>query len=119
VRFTSFFKKLEVWKNKKHLAGTKFRVDDDLSTEDRKARRELIPYLKDAKKWGHRAFLRKQALIVNGRSYGLNYLKENIRLVDVDSPGNMHHTARQQGGVAAVAEGGNDQHGGERELTVW
>jgi hypothetical protein len=97
VRFTLFFKKLEVWRNKKNLAGTKFRVDEDLSTEERKARRELLQYLKDAKKWGHKAFLREQALILNGRSYGLNYLKENIHLVDVDNPGNMHHTARQQG----------------------
>jgi hypothetical protein len=49
VRFTSFSKKLEVLRNKKNLAGTKIRVDEDLSVEDRRIRSELIPYLKDAK----------------------------------------------------------------------
>jgi hypothetical protein len=73
VKFTTFLKKLEVWRNKKNLARTKIRVDDDLSTEGRKIRRELIPYLKNAKKWGHKAFLRKHALIVNGQAYDLNY----------------------------------------------
>jgi hypothetical protein len=34
VRFTSFSKKLEVVRNKKNLAGTKIRVDEDLSVED-------------------------------------------------------------------------------------
>jgi hypothetical protein len=85
VKFTTFFKKLDVWRNKKNLAGTNIRVDEDLSTESRKIRRELIPYLKDAKKWGHRAFLRKHALIINGRAYDLNYLKENVKLEDVTS----------------------------------
>jgi hypothetical protein len=82
VRFLSFTKKLEVLKNKRNLAGSKIRVDDDLSTEDRKVRKELIPYLRDAKKRGHKAFLRKGTLIVNGKSYDVNYLKENIQLGD-------------------------------------
>jgi hypothetical protein len=69
IKFTTFFKKLEVWRNKRNLTGTKIRVDEDLSMEDRKIRRELIPYLKDGKMWGHKAFLRKHALIANGRTY--------------------------------------------------
>jgi hypothetical protein len=80
VKFTTFFKKLEILKNKKNLAGTKITVDEDLSAETRKIRRALIPYLKDAKKWGHRAFMRKNALIINGRAYNLSYLKENVKL---------------------------------------
>jgi hypothetical protein len=55
IKFTTFFKKLEVWKNKRNLIGSKIRVDEDVSTEDKKIRRELVPYLKDAKKWGHKA----------------------------------------------------------------
>jgi hypothetical protein len=82
VKFTSFSKKLEVLKNKRNLAGSKVRVDEDLSMEDRKARKELVPYVKDAKKWGHIAFLRKDVLIVKGRTYDLSYLKENIQLGD-------------------------------------
>jgi hypothetical protein len=90
IKFT-VFKKLEVWKNKRNLIGSKIRVDENLSVEDRKVRKELIPFLKDAKKWGHKAFLRKHALIVHGRTYDLSYLKENIQLEDVisqrDNPG--------------------------------
>jgi hypothetical protein len=51
IKFTTFFKKLEVWKNKKNLVGSKIRVDEDLSVEDRKVRKALIPYLKDTKKF--------------------------------------------------------------------
>jgi hypothetical protein len=54
-------------KNKRNLAGSKIRVDDDLSTEGREVRKELIPYLKDAKRRGHKAFLRKGTLIVIGK----------------------------------------------------
>jgi hypothetical protein len=43
----------------RNLTGTKIRVDEGLSMEDRKIRRKLIPYLKDTKKWGHKAFLKK------------------------------------------------------------
>jgi hypothetical protein len=117
VKFTTFFKKLEVWRNKKNLAGTKIRMDDDLSLEDRRTRKELIPYLKDARKRGHKAFLRKQVLLVNGKVYGLNFLKENIQLREVDGLGNM-----QRRGIAAEPverEEGNDQHGGGNELADW
>jgi hypothetical protein len=101
IKFMTFFKKLEVWRNKRNLTGTKIRVDEDLSMEGRKMR-ELIPYLKDAKKWGHKAFLRKHALMVNGRTYELDYLKENIQLEDAisrpDNPGNMQGVILQQRG---------------------
>jgi hypothetical protein len=122
IKFTTFFKKLEVWRNKKNLAGTKSRVDEDLSMEDRKMR-ELIPYLKDAKKWGHKAFLKKHALMVNGRTSELNYLKENIQLEDAitepDSPGNLQATILQQRGSAATRGEVNGQRRGESTPAVW
>jgi hypothetical protein len=52
----------------------------------------LFPYLKDAKRRGHRAFLKKDKFIVNGRAYGLEYLLGNIQLEtgtgDLDTPAN-------------------------------
>jgi hypothetical protein len=45
-------------KNKRNLANSKVRVDEDISI-DRRIRKKLVPYLKDTKKWGHKAFLRK------------------------------------------------------------
>jgi hypothetical protein len=93
INFT-IIKKLEVWKNKRNLIGSKIRVDEDLSMEEKKIRRELLLYLKDTKKWGHKAFLRKHALIVNGRTYDLNYLKENIQLKTRSASGTPLETFR-------------------------
>jgi hypothetical protein len=104
IKFTTFFKKLEVWKNKRNLIASKIRVDEDLSLEDRKTRKELIPYLKDAKMWGHKAFLRKHAVTVNGWAYDLSYLKENVQLEDAISQQDIHEkiedtTLQQVGNV--------------------
>lgn len=65
VILTSFLKKLEVLKNTRNLTGFEVKVDEDLSIEGRRMRKELIPCLKDRKMWGHKAFLRKDTLIVN------------------------------------------------------
>jgi hypothetical protein len=47
--------------------------------ETRSIRRELIPYLKDARRQGNIAFLRKDKLVVNRKIYELEYLK-NFRM---------------------------------------
>jgi hypothetical protein len=44
--------------NTKILAGSRFRVDNDYSFEVWNMRCELVPYLRDAKSRGHRAFIR-------------------------------------------------------------
>jgi hypothetical protein len=80
MKLTSFSMKLEVFKKTKNLAGSTFRVDEDFAWETRKIRKRLIPYLKDAKRRGHRAFLKKDKLIVNGQAYDLEYLLGNIQL---------------------------------------
>jgi hypothetical protein len=51
-RLTSFAMKLEVLKNTRLLVDSKIRIDEDFSLETRKVRRELIPYLREAKKVG-------------------------------------------------------------------
>jgi hypothetical protein len=116
VKFISFTKKLEVLGNKKNLAGSKIRVEEDLSMENRKVRKELIPYLKDAKRRGHKAFLRKGSLIVDGSAYGLSYLKGNIQLGDLnvdrqmDNPaGPQEDTSQHQTGNRAILESDTSQ----------
>jgi hypothetical protein len=54
-----------VLKNTKLLVDSKIRIDEDFWPETRKVRRELISYLREAKKRRHRAFL-KDKLKVNG-----------------------------------------------------
>jgi hypothetical protein len=43
-------------------------------------RRELIPYLKDAKRQGSIAFLRKDKLVVSRKFYELDFLKKNFHM---------------------------------------
>jgi hypothetical protein len=50
ITFTSFSKKPEVLKNTRNLVGSKNKVDEDVSTETRRIRKKLIPYLKYKKK---------------------------------------------------------------------
>jgi hypothetical protein len=92
TKLTSFSMKLEMLKKTKNLAGSKFRVDEDFAWETRKIRKGLIPYLKDAKRRRHRAFLKKDKLIVNGQAYDLEYLLGNIQLETgtggLDTPAN-------------------------------
>jgi hypothetical protein len=95
-----------VLKNKRNLAGSKVRVDEDFSIEHRKARKDLVPYLKDAKKWGQKAFLRNDALVENGRTYDFSYLKENIQLEDesrqLDNPVRAQDMTQQSAGNTEI-----------------
>jgi hypothetical protein len=71
---------LEVQRNTKKLASLQIREDEDLSLETRNTRQGLIPFLNDAKESGLRAFLRKDKLVVEGRTtYDLNYVAKNIQ----------------------------------------
>jgi hypothetical protein len=56
VRFTSHSEKIEVLKGTKNLGGTNI-IEQDCSMDTRRIRKELIPYLKDAKRQGKLAFL--------------------------------------------------------------
>jgi hypothetical protein len=67
VRLTSYSKKCEILLNTRILAGSGIRIDQDYSAEIRKVRKELIPYMIDARGRGHKAFLRGKKLLVNGR----------------------------------------------------
>jgi hypothetical protein len=56
----------------------------------REIRRKLVPYLKDARKRGHRAFFKKDKLMVTSRLYGVEEVEERIKLStgngNVDNP---------------------------------
>jgi hypothetical protein len=90
VKFITIFKKLEVLKNTNKLAGSRIRVEQNYAREVREIRRELIPYLKDARSRGHKAIMKKNKLIVNGTIYSLEELKEEtepvMRSGSVDNP---------------------------------
>jgi hypothetical protein len=58
IKFTSFLK-LPTLIYERNLASSNVRVGKDLSIEARRIRTKLVLYLKDAKKGGHKTFLRK------------------------------------------------------------
>jgi hypothetical protein len=60
VKYTSFAVKLDALRNTKNLAELRIQVGDDFPLETRRIRKNLVPYLKDAKKYGLRAFLKKK-----------------------------------------------------------
>jgi hypothetical protein len=121
IKFTSFSRKLEVFKNKRNLAGSKVRVDEDVSIKDSKTRKGLVYYLKDAKKWGHEAFLRKDVFIVNRRTYDLSYLRENIQLEAVtrqlDNPVRAQDMAQQRAGNSENRESNSTRQSEHRAMT--
>jgi GTP-binding protein EngB required for normal cell division len=80
VKFTPFAIKLKVLKNTKLLVDSKIRIYEDFSPETKKVRREMIPYLREVKKRGHRAFLKKDKLKVSGVTYDIDYLRRNVQL---------------------------------------
>jgi hypothetical protein len=57
------------------------RVEHDYSREEREIRRELIPYIKDARSMGHKIFMRNNKLVVNGRTYSVGEPEEKLKLV--------------------------------------
>jgi hypothetical protein len=62
------------------LAGTKIRIEHDYSRQVREIRRGLVPYLTEARKRGHGAFMKKDKLVVNGKLYSLEEVEERIKL---------------------------------------
>jgi hypothetical protein len=70
--------KLKVLKNTKILANSKIRIGEDFSPDRRKVRRELIPYLREAKKKRAQGILEGQA---GGEwCYDIDYLRRNVQL---------------------------------------
>jgi hypothetical protein len=122
VRFTTFKKKSEILENMKKLAASKIRIEQDYTWETRQIRRDLIPYLKEARNKGHRVVIKIDKLIVNARPYELKYLKENIKLNSKDkimvTSGNGscdRQDMNQQFSEASRLDHQTSQHAAKRE----
>jgi hypothetical protein len=106
----------------KKLAGSKIRINQDYTWETRQIRRDLIPYLKEARNKEHRAVIKTDKLIVNGWPCELQYLKENIKLTSEDktmvTPGNRSRDRQdmnQQFSGVSRLDHQTRQHAAERE----
>lgn len=77
VKFTLLKKKLEVLSKRKKLKDTDYYINEDLSVEDKKRRKELLPIIKQMRDED------KYAIIKHGEIYTKD---ENQKIVKVDLP---------------------------------
>ena len=73
IAFFSRFKQKEkvLWERRK-LKDTGVAVSEDFTLRVREKRRQLLPFLKDAKRDNKRAFLRHDFLVIEGKSFAYN-----------------------------------------------
>ncbi|KAK9506345.1 hypothetical protein O3M35_008300 [Rhynocoris fuscipes] len=75
TRVTCLWRKYEVLEANKLLKEHHLSVTDDYSVEARNIRRNLIPYLSEARRTNHKAFLRKDKMLVDGKLYSLEEVR--------------------------------------------
>lgn len=69
LKLTTRGKKMEILKNTNRLKGTDIWVDEDYTREIQEKRRQLLVPLKEARKKGHRAYLRHDRLVIDEGIY--------------------------------------------------
>jgi hypothetical protein len=76
------------------LTPKKISIAEDFSIKIRETRKQLIPYMIDAKSKGNIAYLRKDKLVVNRKIFDWAFVKENhtLQLNDrrLDTPTTNH-----------------------------
>lgn len=80
LKLTTGDKKIEILKNSKALKGTNIWIDEDYTKETQQERQQLITPLKEARRKGHRAYLRHNKLVVNDEVYEM----KNSELIRID-----------------------------------
>lgn len=76
VEFLSFLSKSEVTNNRYKLKGSRIFINDDLCKEDRNDLKLLRRHLNLAKADGHKAYIRKNYLVVDDEKFSIDQLKK-------------------------------------------
>ena len=84
--------RLHTRQQKKKLKGTYYRIDEDFNFDTRQARKQLLPYMQDARIKGHRASLRRDKLMVDGKIFDLDFCTTNFTLRQNEK--RHHHRTR-------------------------
>ena len=104
IKFTSKLTRDSVLERSKLLKGTGIYLEKDYEKPVREIRKQLIPFMKEARVKVRHAVLRGVKLIVEGRELDLNFCKRKLgdhRREDlVDQPG------REMGEMSTLAEAG-------------
>lgn len=86
VKFNSKATRDFILDNRRKLKNTHFRIEEDFNYDTRQARRNLLPYMQDARSKGHKASLRQNKLLLDGRILDLEYCMANFHLQNHDKP---------------------------------
>lgn len=81
IRFVSTWRKYELLGCRKQLKALRVSVSDDLPPKIRRKRKELIPYLVEARQQNLQAYLRGDKLVVQGTVYTLEQLRKREAFV--------------------------------------
>lgn len=65
----------DIMRSKHKLQGSDIRIAEDLSDEYREARKKLAPFSLKEKNKGNKVFMRRDTLVINGKSWTLNELQ--------------------------------------------
>lgn len=88
IRFNSTWRKYELLSVNKKMAEFDLNFADDLPLKIRRIRKELIPYLIEARENNTRAYLRRDKLLMNGRLYSVEQLQRNKSFMKANCPPN-------------------------------
>jgi hypothetical protein len=75
IRLQSLWRKSEILQSTKKLKGTDYGISCDYPKEIRDIRRQLVPYLSEARKKSHRAYIRTDKLVIEEKIFTLTELK--------------------------------------------
>lgn len=95
VKLQTRNKKMEIFERTKELKGKDIWINDDYTKKVQEDRKHLIPHLKQAKQLGHRAYLRYNKMIVNGRAYGAEDF-ENTEKKEKENQGDKKRTVNER-----------------------
>lgn len=77
IEIDNWNNKIDILKATRLLKGTKIVIEEDYTKETLLERKQLLPYMIEARQKGQRAFLNHNKLKINGRNYTIQEIIEN------------------------------------------
>lgn len=112
VKFKSEIVKERVVRNRRLLANSTIRIDNDWDLETRSRRRLLIPFLKAARKNGHFAVLIKDRIKINHMIWSVEQCLEDIKDIEEEPEVKKRGLRRLQEKVHDIIMKGNNKGSG-------
>ena len=114
TKFTSKLIRDCVLERSKLLKGTGIYLERDHDKLTREIRRQLVPFMKEARCKGKHVVLRDDKLIVEGRKLDLNLCKKNLGKQRSEEP--VDQPGEGRGEIVTIAEGGQSSNNERRSI---